>query len=497
MNPAEAPFRVLLVEDNPGDARLIQFELEDAGDDRFDLVIEDRLGSALQRLARESVDVLLLDLSLPDSQGLETFRRVGSAHPDLPIVVLTGLDDERIAVATMQGGAQDYLVKGALDGRMLVRSLRYAIERKRSEKALREVTTLQSAILDSANYAIIATSPDGVVNTFNAAAERWLGYRAAEVVGIATPLLWHDPREVESHASRLADELGRTIAGFETFVARAGDGAPDEREWTFVRRDGSRFPVMVSVTALRDANEEISGYLAVVRDITERKRAEAERERLLASEREKSEQLQLSIREAHHRIKNNLQAITDLLYLELSSGSEGSALDAIRESMERIQAIALVHDMLSQDGDVRTVETQSLLENLVPMVLQSSSPDATRITLRLDVANLALSSKQSTSLALIVNELVSNAAKHALVRGGEVEVTVRHEGDDLVLQVRDYGPGLPEGFDLRAQTGVGLEVVRTLAERDLSGEFRLVSDTGVLAEVRFPWSADAHGLQTE
>ena len=100
----EVPFRVLLVEDNPGDARLIRFELEEAGDHQFELVVDDRLGAALERLAQEPFDVLLLDLSLPDSQGLDTFRRVCTAHPDLPIVVLTGLDDERIAVATMQGG---------------------------------------------------------------------------------------------------------------------------------------------------------------------------------------------------------------------------------------------------------------------------------------------------------------------------------------------------------------------------------------------------------
>jgi PAS domain S-box-containing protein len=144
-----------------------------------------------------------------------------------------------------------------------------------TELALREMTIMQQAILNGANYSIISTTPEGIITTFNAAAERWLGYRADEMVGKMTPLILHDPEELADYATALSRELGRPVSpGFEVFVARTGLGAPDEREWTYVRKDGVRFPVLLSVTTLRDENGIITGFLGVASDVTERKRAE-------------------------------------------------------------------------------------------------------------------------------------------------------------------------------------------------------------------------------
>jgi PAS domain S-box-containing protein len=151
------------------------------------------------------------------------------------------------------------------------------IARREVEEALRETSTLQRAILEGANYAIISAAPDGIIHTFNSTAERMLGYTSEEVVGKVTPGFIHDADEVAARAAELTRELGRTIGpGFATFVAKAGPGRPDEREWTYIRKDGSRFPVLLSVTALSDEQGRITGYLGVASDITERKRAEAE-----------------------------------------------------------------------------------------------------------------------------------------------------------------------------------------------------------------------------
>jgi len=128
-----APLRILLVEDNPGDARLIRETLRDAGSLAFELRHADRLAAALPQLAARDADVVLLDLSLPDAHGLETVTRALAAAPEVPIVVLTGLDDETVAVQAVQAGAQDYLVKGQVEPGMLSRALRYAMERKRLE----------------------------------------------------------------------------------------------------------------------------------------------------------------------------------------------------------------------------------------------------------------------------------------------------------------------------------------------------------------------------
>ncbi|MEK6289197.1 MAG: PAS domain S-box protein [Acidobacteriota bacterium] len=146
---------------------------------------------------------------------------------------------------------------------------------RQADLELREASQLQQAILDAANYTIISTSPDGVIRTLNAAAERWLGYSAEEVAGKTTPAIFHEPEEIERRARELSEELGVAIEpGFEVFVAKARLGIPDENEWTYVRKDGSRFPVRLSVTALLDAEGKITGFLGIGRDITARKRAE-------------------------------------------------------------------------------------------------------------------------------------------------------------------------------------------------------------------------------
>jgi signal transduction histidine kinase len=122
--------KLLLVEDNPGDARLLRELLRESGIGDYTVIAASTLREAMDRLAEEAVDVVLLDLSLPDSTGLSTVRRTLTCAPETPIIVLTGLDDETIAVQAVQAGAQDYLVKGNIDGRLLLRAIRYAVERK-------------------------------------------------------------------------------------------------------------------------------------------------------------------------------------------------------------------------------------------------------------------------------------------------------------------------------------------------------------------------------
>jgi signal transduction histidine kinase len=124
-----APTRVLLVEDSRSDARLLEATLQGAGSYRFELTHVERLAEALAALGDGGFDVVLLDLHLPDSQGLDTLARLQSGQSDVPVVVLTGLDDEELAVRAVQAGAQDYLPKGVVDGALLARLIRHAVER--------------------------------------------------------------------------------------------------------------------------------------------------------------------------------------------------------------------------------------------------------------------------------------------------------------------------------------------------------------------------------
>lgn len=137
-SPASSEERInaLLIEDNPGDARLIRLMLADADSDLFNLEHVERLSSGLQRLTEGGIDIVLADLSLPDSQGLETFSRLHARAPQVPIIVLSGLNDTKMALNAVHDGAQDYLIKGQVDGQLLARAMRYAIERKRMSEQL-------------------------------------------------------------------------------------------------------------------------------------------------------------------------------------------------------------------------------------------------------------------------------------------------------------------------------------------------------------------------
>src|SRR5437870_13036778 len=156
-----------------------------------------------------------------------------------------------------------------------------AIIEVRREAALLKTGALQNAIFNSANFSSIATDEKGVIQLFNVGAERMLGYAAAEVLNQITPADISDPQEVIARADALSVELGTPITpGFEALVFKASRGIEDIYELTYIRKDGSRFPAVVSVTALRDAQDAIIGYLLIGTDNTARKQVEADQKQL-------------------------------------------------------------------------------------------------------------------------------------------------------------------------------------------------------------------------
>src|SRR6202521_1839433 len=198
---------------------------------------------------------------IEDIYELTYIRKDGSRFP--AVVSVTALRD-----------AQDAII-----GYLLIGTDNTA--RKMAEQALLKAGALQSAIFNSANFSSIATDAKGVIQIFNVGAERMLGYTAAEVMNKITPAAISDPKEVIARAKALSTELGTPIApGFDALVFKASRGIEDIYELTYIRKDGSRFPAVVSVTALRNAQNAIIGYLLIGTDNTARKRVEAEQKKL-------------------------------------------------------------------------------------------------------------------------------------------------------------------------------------------------------------------------
>ena len=160
-----------------------------------------------------------------------------------------------------------------------LQQLNQQLEAKVEERTqeLWQVNSLQRAILNGTDYSIISTDPTGIIQTFNAGAEKMLGYTAREIIGKASPALFHDANEVMDRAASLSAELGQNIPpGFEVLVAKARQGIVSEEEWSYIRKDGCRFPMSLSISTLKDVNQQIIGFLGIAQDISDRKRAEVE-----------------------------------------------------------------------------------------------------------------------------------------------------------------------------------------------------------------------------
>jgi PAS domain S-box-containing protein/putative nucleotidyltransferase with HDIG domain len=254
--------RILLVEDNPGDARLIVEYVQEDSARQFELVQVERLATGLEVLAQGDIDLVLLDLNLPDSQGFDTFTKLQAAAPETAIVVLTGLSDEGMAVQAVREGAQDYLIKGALDGSLLLRAIRYAIERQRLIESVREGTRELQAmenryrtLFNAAADAIFFTDLEGRLLEVNEEGCRLLGYtreqlRHLNVGDVASP----------EYVARLPELLKQLQAtGHIVF------------ETDFITRDRRVIPIECSSRLMSLQGQP--AMLSIARDISERKRA--------------------------------------------------------------------------------------------------------------------------------------------------------------------------------------------------------------------------------
>jgi two-component system cell cycle sensor histidine kinase/response regulator CckA len=251
--------RVLVIEDSPSDFRLLQELLRDARAREVTLTQAQRLQEGIELLDRERYDVALVDLSLPDAEGLESVERVQAKAPYLPIVVLTGRDDSETALRAVREGAQDYLVKGQGDGYLIVRAMRYAAERKRTIEAVRRSEEKFRSLLENALDIITVVDEQGVIRYASPSTERILGYRPEEIEGqpIAGLVSEHDILPALA-AYRASTETGAATPPVEVRV-RCKDG-----EWRVIEAMGR--PLL--------DDPVISGIVINSRDVTDRKHAE-------------------------------------------------------------------------------------------------------------------------------------------------------------------------------------------------------------------------------
>jgi PAS domain S-box-containing protein len=263
----ERTVRVLLVEDSPSDALIVCAGLRTGGPGQFEVTHVESLREGLQRLSSADVDVVLLDLGLPDSQGFDTLAAIRRRAARVPIVVLTGHDNETLGMQVLKDGAQDYLVKGQVSNPMLARAIRYAIERKRNEEALRDSEERYRLIVENQTELILKWRPDGTRTAVNSSYCRYFGVRQDDCLGTSF-FSFLTPSEREALVAKIAALTPESpqSAGETLWINPAG-----EHRWQ-AWNDLGTF----------DAEGRLIEILSIGRDITKRKRAEEARERLVA-----------------------------------------------------------------------------------------------------------------------------------------------------------------------------------------------------------------------
>ncbi len=249
---------LLLVEDNLGDARLLREMFNEEGAHQTEMTHAQCMKDAERHLAEREVDIILLDLGLPDVEGVTAVQRIRAAAPRVPLVVLTGRDDEALAALALQEGAQDYLIKGQIDSRGLLRALRYAIERKTMEEALFVEKERAQVTLNSIGDAVVSTDMSGNITFLNFVAEKMTGWAWQEAAGRpmleVLQILDAGSREPAPHPINVAVGVDRTVRLSSNCI--------------LVRRDGFETPIEDSVAPIHDREGTETGAVIIFRDVS-------------------------------------------------------------------------------------------------------------------------------------------------------------------------------------------------------------------------------------
>lgn len=334
------------------------------------------------------------------------------------------------------------------------------------------------ALFDGANYAIISTDPEGIIRSFNRAAERMLGYKMEEVVGQVSPAIIHDAAEIEARAAQLTQELGHPVAvGFEAFVAKAKIGLPDENEWTYIGKNGNRFPVLLSVTALRDTRGELTGYMGIAADISERKRVDRLKNEFVST--------------VSHELRTPLTSIRGALGLMVNgvSGALPEQAQALADIAYQNSArlLGLINDIL----DIEKVESGNMkfdfkVQSLMPLLeqaLQENRSYAEQYAVSFHLTQSVQGSRVSVDaprFMQIMSNLLSNAVKFSPA-GATVSVSAQVMRSTVRVEISDQGPGIPVAFQSKifekfsqadssderqkGGTGLGLSISKAIVEK--------------------------------
>ncbi len=421
--------KTLLIEDNPGDVHLIRTYLSGTDNPGVEITDAATLDAGMRLLDENIYDVILLDLSLPDSLGFDTFAKVQNKNHSTPIVIITGLDDEQLAIEAVRRGAQDYLIKGKALDELLIRALRYAIERKRSELALRDQEERFRSVAESAADAIVTADSLGKIQYWNQAAESLFGYSCDEILGKPLQLLIP---EQHFEALTIVFELAKNGKRERVLLRNV--------EVEAVKADGTEVPVEISLSSWDTKEERF--FSAIMRDMTEIRQAQRRaqlQERLAAIG-----QLAAGIAHDFNNILGTIVMCSELVTKTQTDISDKAQEQLAMINQQAMRGASLINQILDFSRksvmERKPMDFLPFLEDFKKLLLRTLPEN---IIIRLNYQNdLHIANADPARMQQVFMNLALNA-RDAMPEGGELtfEISIAQIGKVMKIHLEEIPPG--------------------------------------------------------
>ncbi|MCX6353426.1 MAG: ATP-binding protein [Candidatus Aureabacteria bacterium] len=485
---------ILVVEDNPADLRLVAEMLKESARDCFRIVHADRLEHALHLLSQDRVDAIVLDINLPDSHGLNGLERISEQEPHIPVIVLTGLSDEEIGIEAMQRGAENYLVKGMVDTDLLVRSIRYAIERKLIKAALAASEEKFRNLFEGSNDAIIVSGlTAGMLADCNKMVEALLGYSKGELLSMSV--------------SDLVTEEKR-----EEVVLRYGtlQNVKNIRmEMELLSKDKKIIPVEASMSVIKIG--ENTFVQSILRDISLQKRSEAilhrDRETLARMVEEQAHELvEAQVKLERSKRLSDIGTLAATVAHELRNPLAAMRLSVSNLELKVKEAVLKKH---LQNIDKKIVESDQIIGDLLyyarirmpeheTICLDDIIDECIEVAQKLSKKKLSVKKKFASlennfldadprQIKEVFQNILNNAYDAVPDRKGAIEIEARDDTGFIQVGFKDNGAGIDKHnldkvfdpfFTTKTNgTGLGLSVCREIVDLH-GGAIRIESQPG-------------------